>query len=76
MNPLFFESTLLYNWNMNPIDRSFDPIRVQTYLSQLPTINDRNFVLDLLNKTQYVPYSQFKNALLTSFEQFKRNIGH
>lgn len=71
----FFEHTLGINWDMKPVDRNFDPQKVQNYVSQLPTSADRGFVLDLLSKTTYVPYHLFKDALLKSFSTFRQSIG-
>ena len=73
MNQAFFDYTLNYNWDMTPVDRSLDPDKMQKYLMQLPK-PDCSFVQDLLNKTTYVPYLEFKSALLQSFELFKQAI--
>lgn len=70
----FFDYSLNFNWDMNPIDRSFDPIKVQNYLSMMSE-PDRSFIRELLNKTTYIRYPEFKQALLQSFEAFKQNIG-
>lgn len=35
VNRDFYESTLPYNWDMPPADRSLDPVKVQNYLAQL-----------------------------------------
>jgi len=69
----FFDSTLDFNWDMIPIDRSLDPNKVQEYLSYLNEL-DRSFVQELLSKTNYVRYADFKKALLQSFELFKQEI--
>lgn len=75
MNRSFFDRTLQYNWDMVPVDRSFDPYKVSQYLSLLSE-PDRSFVSNLLNVTTYLPYTQFKKALLSSFQQFAKNIGN
>jgi hypothetical protein len=75
MDRAFFDYTLNFNWDMVPMDRSFDPNKVQEYLSYL-TEPDRSFVQELLKKTTYVRYSEFKQALLQSLELFRQNIGN
>jgi hypothetical protein len=67
----FFDYTLNFNWDMVPIDRSFDVNKVQGYLSLL-TEPDFSFVKDVLNKTTYVNYLEFKQALNQSFELFRK----
>lgn len=75
MNRAFFDSTLNFNWDMLPIDRSLDPNKIQAYLSLL-TEPDKSFISDLLTKTTYIRYSEFKQALLQSFQAFTQAIGH
>lgn len=73
----FFDSTLGYDWDMDktfPIDRSLDPIKIAGYLSMLEE-PDRSFVQELIAKTTYVPYQEFKLALLESFDSFHKHIG-
>ena len=70
----FFNKTLGHNWDMELTDRSFDPVKVQEYLSLLEE-PDRSFVRELPNKTMYVRYPEFKEALMSSFEMFKKEIG-
>lgn len=70
----FLETTLNYNWDMIPVDRSFDRDKIRAYVSQMNEI-DRNFVIELLKKTRYVPYYEFKEKLLESFRSFQRAIG-
>jgi hypothetical protein len=74
MNHAFFDSTLKFNWDMIPADRSFDTDKVEDYLSKL-TESDRSFIKELLNKKTYIKYPEFKQALLQSFELFRQNIG-
>lgn len=74
MNLDFFESTLGYNWDMTPVDRSFDPVKVNEYLSLLHE-PDRSFVRELLDKTLYVRYNLFKEALVSSYKKFENAIG-
>ena len=75
MNLNFYDYTLNFNWDMFPIDRSFDPIKVQLYLSLLNE-HDRYFIYELLNSTTYVDYFQFKQALFQSFKLFQQNINN
>ncbi len=60
---------------MNDVDRSFDLEKIEKYLSLL-TDNDRGFVAELLNKTSYIKYAQFKVLLLKCVELFFNNIGN
>lgn len=74
MQPINFERTLGYNWDMIPKDRSLDPDKIDAYLSQLQP-EDCVFVGDLLKVTSYIPYAEMKLNLLKSLEQFKQQIG-
>ena len=73
MDHAFFESTLTDVWDMAPVDRSFDPNKVQEYLAKLEEA-DSSFIRELLNKTMYISYVEFKQSLLQSFELFRREI--
>ncbi|CAN5664506.1 hypothetical protein BH23THE1_BH23THE1_28410 [soil metagenome] len=75
MDRNFFDFTLNYNWDMVPVDRSFDPNKIKEYLSQIERENDLLFIKELLEKTTYVDYAKFKQALLDTFELFKQSIG-
>jgi hypothetical protein len=75
MDKSFFESTLQYDWDMIPEDRSFNPIAVRQYLDRLSE-PDRSFVRELLDRTTYIPYAEFKVALLQSFQIFVNDIGN
>lgn len=74
MDKTFFDSTLDFNWDILPVDRSFDENKVKEYLPSLDE-PDRSFIEELLNKTTYINYSHFKQAFQESFERFKENIG-
>lgn len=71
----FYEETLKYNWDMSPVDRSLNLDRVNQYLNQIYEPVDRDFIRDLLNKTLYINFDNFKNALFHSFNQFQEKIG-
>ena len=75
MNITFLEETLDYNWDMDPLDRSIDPIKTHKYLSSLEDDRDYNFVKDIIANTTYINFEKFKNSLIDSFEKFKRYIG-
>ena len=74
MDSNFFDYTLNFNWDMLPVDRSFDPIKVQEYLS-LMNEPDSSFIQELLSKTTYIRYEEFKQALFQSFDLFRKSIG-
>ena len=54
----FYERTLSHDWNMTPIDRSLDPIKVMQYLNLIPDPTDRAFIKDVLDNTVYINYEQ------------------
>ena len=70
----FFNSVADQNWDMTSVDRSFDPNKVEEYLSLLDE-PDRSLVDEILRETIYVPFPQFKAALFQSFEMFRQEIG-
>lgn len=74
-DPLFWDETLKFNWDMVPVDRSFDPIKVQQY-SALLREPDRSFIQELLTKTIYVPFAKFKESVFESFDLWRQNIGN
>lgn len=74
MDRNFFDYTLNFNLDMAPVDRSFDPVKVQNYLSRMSE-PDRSFIQELLNRTTYIKYSDLKQALFQSFQSFKQKIG-
>ncbi len=71
----FFDITTNFNWDMNDVDRSFDPEKIEKYLSLL-TDNDKDFITELLKKTTYIKYAQFKVSLLKCLELFFNNISN
>lgn len=73
MDRNFLDYTLNFDWDMLPVDRSFDPIKVQEYLSLLIE-PDRSFIQELLDHTKYIKYEEFKQTLLQSFNSFKQEI--
>lgn len=73
MDLCFFDSIAHINWDMDPVDRSFHHNKVSAYLSQLNSTH-RPFIKELLQKTSYIPYDEFKDELLRTFNVFKENI--
>lgn len=71
----FLEETLQYNWDMQPVDRSFDPIKVKAYLDLIPEPY-KSVISQLLINTKYIPYHEFKQSLLQSFDIFRDKIGN
>lgn len=69
----FFDSTLKHNWDMSTVDRSFDAEKVKMFLSTFGIPEDRQFIEELLNKTLYVNYEQFKTSLIKAFESFSKD---
>lgn len=70
----FYETTLGYDWDMIPVDRSLDENKVSQYLNLLPNDNDKNFMREFLSTTTYINFDLFKNALYASFIKFQKNI--
>jgi hypothetical protein len=68
-----FNLTLNKSWNMDPLDRQLDDIKINEYLSLMDE-PDNSFIRELLNNTIYVPYIKFEEALFKSFYQFKEDI--
>lgn len=75
MDKSFLEKTLQYDWDMNKVDRSIDPIKTHEYLSTLSDERDYQLVKDIINYTTYINFEIFKKSLIQSFEQFKEYIG-
>lgn len=73
LNKSFYDTTLDYNWDMNPIDRSIDNDKVNCYLQTLPP-KYVGFMKQLINKTKYVTYLEFKTKLLETFKLFIKSI--
>lgn len=73
MNINFFESTLQYDWDMSPTNRTFDPIKVKQYLSLMDE-NDSDFIKDLLDNTIYISYKTFRISMLKSLKMFQEEI--
>jgi hypothetical protein len=69
----FFNSIGSYNWDLQPIDRSLDQIKINEYLSLIPD-HYKPFINDLLKSTIYIKYSDFKESLYESFQKFKSAI--
>ncbi len=70
----FFDKTLKYDWDMKTIDRSLDLSRVETYLSLVDEPH-RSFIEEVIKNTRYIPFDVFKEALVYSFDLFKKRIG-
>lgn len=71
----FLDLTLQYNWDMEPVDRSFDLVKVKAYLGLIPEPY-RSVIVILLGNTKYIPYFEFKQSLLQAFEIFRNTIGN
>lgn len=72
----FFNQTLNYNWDMDPIDRTLDPQKAKEYLAKFTDPDEYKLIKTMLEKLEYWCFEDFKKALFLSFEKFKNNIGH
>ena len=70
----FYDTTLEYDWDMDPVDRSLDPDKIKAYLSLFTDQNDREFISELLEKTYYINYKSYKDNLTLSFDDFYRSM--
>ena len=62
------------NFDMVPVDRSLDPIKVANYLKSFKNDYNRYFAETIIVNTLYINYDNFKSKLIESFERFKTNI--
>jgi len=69
----FYEKIKDIDWDMAEVDRSFDPEKVKAYLALLDEPH-RGFVKEVIEKTLYVPYKEFKKALFQTFYLFQNKI--
>jgi len=69
----FYENIKSIDWDMVEVDRSFDPEKVEAYLALLDEPH-RSFVKEVIKKTVYVSFKEFKKALLQAFYLFQSKI--
>lgn len=70
-----FDFTLDKDWSMPFCDRSLNWEKIAKYLSCLPP-DHKEFTKRVLEKTRYIPYKEFHNSLIISFEKFAKAIGN
>ena len=72
-NYSLFDSLSRENWDLVSGKNSFDETNVKTYLDNLNE-KDQAFVKELISKTNYITYDEFKRNLFLSFEKFKNSV--
>ncbi len=69
-----FDRSLKYNWDLPPCDRSFDPEKIERYVSQFDK-HEQMFLRDLFASTKYITFQELKEKLQIVFERFAETVG-